>query len=70
MTLEQVQREVVALTDEERLRLAAFLKHLARVDSPENKAELSRLDRSIDEGDYVTLEQWRRINAALEAEGR
>ena len=57
MTLEAIQREVVTLNEEERLRLSAFLMRIQRVDSEENKAELSRLNRQIDEGKYFTLKQ-------------
>ena len=70
MTFEEVKQGAAELSEEDRLRLSAFLKHLARVDTDENKAELSRLNRQIDEGNYVTLEQLREISAALEAEGR
>lgn len=70
MTFEEVQRGAADLSEEDRLKLSAFLKHLARVDTDENKAELSRLNRQIDVGDYVTLEQLREMHAALEAEGR
>ena len=70
MTFEEVKRGATELSEEDRLRLSAFLKHLARVDTDEKKAELSRLDREIDAGNYVTLEQWREMHKALEAEGR
>ena len=70
MTFEEVKRGAAGLSEEDRLRLSAFLKHLARVDTDENKAELSRLNRQIDAGEYVTLEQLREMHTALEAEGR
>ena len=70
MTLDELKRGVAELSEEDRLHLSAFLKHLARVDTDENKAELSRLNRQIDEGNYVSLEQLREMHAALEAEGR
>ena len=69
MSLADLQQQAAALSAEERLRLAVFLKHLERVDSAANRAELSRLDRAIDAGDAVTLEQWRKMHAALKAEG-
>ncbi len=69
MTLDELKREAAVLPDEDRLRLGAFLKHLERVDTAANRAELSRLDRSIETGDAVTLEQWRKMHAALQAEG-
>ncbi len=70
MTLDQIQHEAVSLSTEERWKLAAFLKHIERVDSPENRAELSRLNRSLDEGRGVTMEQFEQALAAAEAEGR
>ena len=69
MTLEELKREATGLSDEDRLHLRFFLKHLDRVDSAANRAELSRLNRAIDAGDCVTLEQWREMHAALEAKG-
>ena len=69
MTLDELKREAADLSEEDRLRLSAFLKHLERVDSAANRAELSRLNRAIDAGECVTLEQWRKMHAALEAEG-
>ncbi len=70
MTLDEIQREAAALSEEERLRLRAFLKHLERVDSDANKAELSRLNAEIDAGKYFTLEDFEKMDAELSAEGR
>ena len=69
MTLDDLRHEAANLPAEERLRLAVFLKHLDRVDTAANRAELSRLNRAMDAGDGVTLEQWRKMHAALLAEG-
>ena len=69
MTLDELKREATSLSDEERLHLRFFLKHLERADTDENRAELSRLNRAIDDGDCVTLEQWREMHATLEAKG-
>ena len=69
MTLDEVKRGVADLSEEERLQLSAFLKHLARVDTDANRAELSRIHRDMDAGKFWTLEQLQRISAALEAEG-
>ena len=68
MTLDELRQEAATLSPEERLRLGAFLKHLERVDSPINRAELSRLNRAIDAGECVTFEQWRKLHHALQAE--
>lgn len=70
MTFDEIQREVVALSEEERLRLSVFLKHLARVDTEENKAELARLNAEIDAGKYYTMEDLEKADADLLAEGR
>ena len=69
ITLDELKREAAVLSGEERLRLSAFLKHLERVDGADNRADLSRLNRAIDAGDCVTLERWRKMHAALQAEG-
>ena len=69
MTLNELKREAAILPSEERLRLSAFLKHLERVETPANRTELSRLNRTFETGDCVTLEQWRKMHTALEAEG-
>ena len=69
MTLDELKREAAVLSSEERLRLSAFLKHLERVDTAANRADLSRLNGTIDAGDCATLEQWRKMHAALQAEG-
>ena len=69
MTLDELKREAAVLPSEERLRLSAFLKHLERVDTAANRTDLSRLNGAIDAGDCVTLEQWRKMHAALQIEG-
>lgn len=70
MSRQELQATVDCLSEEDRIWLAGYLMHLARRDSPANLAELSRLDRRIDEGHYYTLEQLKEAHAALEAEGR
>ena len=69
MTLDEIKREVAVLSGEARLRLTVFLKHLKRVESAADRAELSRLNRTIDAGGGITLEQWRKIHLALGSEG-
>ena len=70
MTLDEIQREAAALSEEERLRLRAFLIHLARVDTEENREELTRLNAEIDAGKYYTLEDFQKMHSDLLAEGR
>jgi hypothetical protein len=69
MSLEEIKVAAAALSDEERIWLSAYLKHLARVDLPENQADLSARDKRIDAGRYSTLEKGEKRHAALEAEG-
>ena len=69
MTLEEIKREVAVLSSGERLRLTAFLKHLERAESAANRAELFRLNRTVDAGEGISLEQWRKMHSALESEG-
>ncbi len=70
MTLDEIQREAAALSEQERLRLRAFLKHLERVDSESNREELARLNTEIDAGKYFTLEDCEEADAKLPAEER
>lgn len=69
MSLDEIKVAVENISLDDRLHLAAYLKHLARVDTKENRAALSAADRRIDAGHYVTLEQLREASAALEAKG-
>jgi hypothetical protein len=69
MRVEELKAVAASLTEEERIWLSAYLLHLSRADSASNKADLSARNRSIDEGHYVTLEQFEKIHEALEAEG-
>lgn len=69
MSLQEIKVAAAALSEEERLWLAAYLRHLSRVNSQANAAELSALNKRIDDGHFVTLEQLKRYHAALEAEG-
>jgi hypothetical protein len=57
------------LNAEERVFLAACLKHLSRVDDPAYQEELTRLNQEIDAGKKFTLDQVRRMHQALETEG-
>ena len=70
MKLDEIQREVTALSEEERRRLRAFLIHLERVNSEDNRQELARLNAEIDAGKYFTLEDFEAMDAELTAQGR
>lgn len=69
MSTSQLMQTADALDAEERLFLAAYLKHLARVDDPAYQAELTRLNQEIDVGKKFTLEQVQRMHQALKGEG-
>lgn len=69
MSLEELKTAAAGLPEDQRLWLAAYLRHLSRVDSEENAKQLSALNRRIDEGHYVTLDQLKQLHAKLEAEG-
>lgn len=62
-------RTAEGLTPEERLVLAAYLKHLGRKDDPAYQSTLTRLNSEIDAGRKFTLDQAQRMHEALESEG-
>jgi hypothetical protein len=55
-----------ALSVEVRVFLAAYLKHLSRVDDPTYQEELTRLNQEIDAGKRFTLDQVRRMDRAVQ----
>lgn len=69
MTVDDLRRGIEESTPEQRLFLAAFLKHLTRRDDPEYQKDLARLNQEIDEGKRFTLEQVKRLHETLTAEG-
>ena len=69
MSLEELKSAAASLSEEQRLWLAAYLRHLSRVNSQANAKELSALNKRIDEGHSATLDQLKQLHAALEAEG-
>jgi hypothetical protein len=69
MSTADLKKTADSLNDEERVFLAAYLKHLSRADSPAYQAELTRLDAEIDAGKKFSLEQVQRMHGALKAEG-
>ena len=62
-------RTAESLGAEERVFLAAYLRHLARVDDPAYQAELTRLNEEIDTGKKFTLDQVERLHETLKAQG-
>jgi hypothetical protein len=69
MTVAELKTGIEQSSPEERLYLAAFLKHLGRKDDPAYRAELNRLNAEIDDGKKFSLEQVKRLHETLEAEG-
>lgn len=69
MQLDELKQAVAVISADDRLALTAYLRHLDRVDTDANREALSEANRQIDAGDFVTLEQLRRVHAILLAEG-
>jgi len=69
MTVAELKRCIEQSTPEERVYLAALLKHLARKDDPAYKSELNRLNKEIDEGKKFSLDQVKRLHETLGSEG-
>jgi hypothetical protein len=69
MSAVEIIQTANALNAEERIFLAAYLKHLARVEDPAYQAELSQLNQEIDDGKKFSLEQVKRLHESLKAEG-
>ncbi len=62
-------RAAAGLGAEDRLLLAAYLKHLSRLEDPAYQAELTRLNEEIDAGRKFTLEQVQRLHDQLQGQG-
>lgn len=69
MQFNELKQAVAVISADDRLALTAYLRHLDRVDTDANREALSEANRQIDAGDFVTLEQLRRVHAILLAEG-
>jgi len=69
MTVAEIKTGIEHSTPEERLYLAAFLKHFYRKDNPAYQAELARLNGEIDDGRKFSLDQAKRLHDTLKAEG-
>ncbi|HEY1172219.1 MAG TPA: hypothetical protein VGH19_12670 [Verrucomicrobiae bacterium] len=69
MSTKELIRTANELNSEERVFLAAYLKHLARVDDPAYRTQLTQLNEEIDSGKRFTLQQVKRLHKALEKEG-
>jgi hypothetical protein len=69
VSIAEIKDSIDRMTDEERFFAAAYLQHRAQANDPAYQALLSERMKRMDDGQKVTLEQTRRIHAALEAEG-
>ena len=69
MSTADLKRAAESLSLEDRVFMAAYLKHLGRVDDRAYQDELTRLNAEIDAGRKLSLEQVRRLHKALEDEG-
>jgi hypothetical protein len=58
-----------SLTADQRSLLAAYLKHLGRKNNPAYRAELSRLNREIDDGKSISFKNAKRLHQQLKAHG-
>jgi len=61
----EIKAGIVQSSPEERLYLAAFVKHLARNDDPSYQAELTELNQQIDDGKKYSLAQVKRLHEYL-----
>ncbi len=62
-------RAAEELAPGDRLLLAGYLKHLARVQDPAYQAELTRLNEEIDAGRKFTLDQVQHLHDTLQSQG-
>lgn len=57
------------LSEDDRIFLTAYLKHLSRVNTPAYKDELSRLNDEFSQGKVFSMEQVQRLHDELSKEG-
>jgi len=69
MSTAELKQTAESLNAEERIFLAAYLKHLARRDDPAYQAELTRLNDEIEGGRKFTLDQVQHLHETLKARG-
>ncbi|HTA31723.1 MAG TPA: hypothetical protein VK731_14610 [Candidatus Cybelea sp.] len=69
MSSAELMETANSLTADQRIFLAAYLKHLGRRNDPAYRAELGRLNREIDDGKKITLKQAKRLHQQLKAQG-
>ncbi len=69
MTLQELKHGIEETPPEDRLFLAAYLKHLAQQDDVAYRTELARRRDATGTGQRFSLEQVQRVHQSLEAEG-
>lgn len=69
MSVQDLKREIEESSEEDRLFLLAFLKHLIRRDDPAYKKLLAERVQEMQTGNKISLSQVKRLHEALDAEG-
>ena len=69
MSKTEMMQKAQALSEEDRLFLSAYLKHLSRVDLPEYKRKLAALNEEFSSGKTYSQEQVERLHQQLSDEG-
>lgn len=69
MSLAEIQSELSHASIEEKLRLLAWLKHDLRTGTTERKKQLSGYQADMDQGDKVSLADFKKINQSLDQAG-
>jgi hypothetical protein len=69
MTLQELKRGIDESAPEDRLFLAAYLRHLAQKDDEAYRAELARRRDEMSAGKRFSIEQVRRVHENLRTEG-
>jgi hypothetical protein len=69
MSKAEIMEAARGLSEDDRLFLSAYLKHLSRVDRPEYKRRLYALNEEFSTGKRFTQEQIQRLHEHLNNEG-
>ena len=69
MSLTEIKQTIRAMTEEERFLAAAFLRTLARESDPDYRRSMAERCDRIANGTKSTLDQAKKMHAALESEG-
>lgn len=69
MSLAEIQSQVKAMPPSERVVLSAYLRHLARRDTPANQQALDAAAARMQAGEKVSRSQLVRLHETLRAEG-